>query len=84
MSDLTKHEEMPRGIIDLDICTKKAMKKFKKQFEKAVAPVYLFPNITDMTRLTRRFGNLIKRFSSYEEMSKWLKKAKKLNPGIEI
>lgn len=43
-------------------------------------PIWMDPKVIDMTRLTIRFGNLSKRFDSYEEMIKWKKKANKLSP----
>ncbi len=63
-----------------DIDDPKKLKKFKKEYEKyKLIPIYLDPEIVDMTRLWKRFGDLIKKFNSWEEMGKWLKKAKRLN-----
>ena len=47
-------------------------------------PIYLDPKIIDITRLIVRFGSIKKRFENVNEMDNWLKKARKLNPGIKI
>jgi len=41
-------------------------------------PIWCDPQIIDMTRLWKRFGNLTKRFKDYKEMDKWIKKAERL------
>ncbi len=46
-------------------------------------PIWMDPEIIDMTRLVIWFGNLKKSFENYEEMAGWKKKADKLNPGWE-
>lgn len=47
-------------------------------------PIWLDSNIVDTTRLLKRFGNFTKSFSTFEEMEKWLKKARRLNPEMKI
>ena len=42
-------------------------------------PVWMDPEIVDMTRLEIRYGNLYKKFNTFEEMESWKKKANKLN-----
>ena len=42
-------------------------------------PVFLDPKIIDASILWIRFGNLTKRFNTYEEKEAWEKKARKLN-----
>lgn len=41
-------------------------------------PVYLDPDVIDLTCLRKRFGSVIKKFDTIEEMEVWLKKARKL------
>lgn len=41
-------------------------------------PIWMDPQIIDMTRLVLWFGNLSKRFNSWEEKRDWIKKARKL------
>ena len=44
-------------------------------------PIYLDPDIIDLTRLIVRYGSFTKTFVSHEEMDKWKLKAKKLEGG---
>jgi len=46
-----------------------------------MVPVYLDPEIIDMTRLMKRYGSFTKKFNTPEEMEKWKKKAKRLEGG---
>lgn len=46
-----------------------------------MVPIYLDPEIIDMTRLLKRYGSFTKKFNTAEEMEKWNKKSKKLEGG---